>query len=83
VLLRRSVLPQVIERCEADFTAEPGRTDQDLVLSRAVKDSGLFVYLHVPALVEHPIDLPSTMEHKHTRAAGTTSGRFRRDWRRE
>jgi hypothetical protein len=82
VLLKRSALPQIISRCEAELDEQPDRTDQDLMLSRAVRDSGLFVYLHSPCLVEHPIDVPSSLGHKHTRSAGTTSGRFSSTWRR-
>lgn len=82
VLLKKKVLPQIIERCERELLEQPDRTDQDLMLSRAVRDSGLFVYLHYPSLVEHPIDVPSTLGHRHTAAAGTSSGRFKHSWRR-
>lgn len=82
VLLKRSVLPRIIERCEVELNKQPDRTDQDLMLSRAIFDSGLRIYIHYPCLVEHPIDVPSTLGHKHTRAAGTTSGKFKSSWRR-
>jgi len=82
VLLKKSALPKIIERCEAQIHSEPSRIDQDLVLSRAVRDAGLYIYLHHPSLVEHPIDVPSSLGHVHTRQAGTTSGRFSAQWRR-
>lgn len=82
VLLKKSALPKIIERCESQLRASPGRIDQDLVLSRAVRDAGLYVHLHHPSLVEHPIDEPSSLGHVHTRVAGTTSGRFSKTWRR-
>jgi hypothetical protein len=82
VVLRKQFLPAIIKRCESDFLLDPARTDQDLVLSRAVFDCGLRVYLHIPALVEHPIDVPSSLDHRHSIASGTTSGRFRANWRR-
>jgi hypothetical protein len=83
VLLKRSALPAIIKRCEAELREQPDRTDQDLMLSRAVRDSGLFVYLHnYPCLVEHPIDEPSSLDHRHTSIAGTSSGRFSSSWRR-
>lgn len=82
VLLKKSALPQIIEHCERQLAEQPDRTDQDLMLSRAVRDSGLYVYIHHPCLVEHPIDVPSTLGHRHTKIAGTSSGRFSQSWRR-
>jgi hypothetical protein len=82
VLLKKSVLPAIIERCERELDEQPDRTDQDLMLSRAIRDSGFFIYIHHPSLVEHPIDVPSTLGHRHTAIAGTSSGRFSASWRR-
>jgi hypothetical protein len=83
VLLKKSALASIIEHCRADLLAQPDRLDQDLMLSRAVRASGLFVYLHnYPCLVEHPIDAPSSLGHAHTALAGTTKGRFSSTWRR-
>lgn len=82
MFLKKSALPPIIESCEQALEKQPDRIDYDLMFTRAVRDSGLFLYIHYPSLVEHPIDVPSTLGHKHTKIASTTSGRFREAWRR-
>lgn len=81
VVFRKDRLPAIIQRCEKWFERRGGQ-EQDLALSRSVWLMEKRVYIHDPPLVEHPLDVPSAMGHQHTILFGTTSGRFKIDWRR-
>ncbi len=82
VLMKREDLKHLIPRCVRWFKANDRRLSQDIALSRAVWMSGKRIYIHDPPLVEHPIDTPSTLNHKHTVGGSTTMGNFNAEWRR-
>jgi hypothetical protein len=79
VLWRKDV-PAVRAHC-AKFYAKYGGDAQDLALSETPISLGRRLVRHAPSLVEHMIDLPSTLSHGHNIHA-TSQGSFFKDWKR-
>jgi len=79
VLFRTGDLPAVIEQ----MRSHAGLV-QDWSMSRAVFELGKRVYYAKPSLLEHNVDVPSSLEHsaKHHGIYHTSGGYFQRAWKR-
>jgi hypothetical protein len=79
VMWRRDV-PAVRKSC-AHWYEKHGGDAQDIALSVAPSSFGRSVVVHAPSLVEHMIDMGSTLRHPHSVYA-TSRGTFLREWKR-
>jgi hypothetical protein len=85
IVFPRQALPDIRDLCAQWFTRKPPHQHQylDQALSCAIIERGRQIAIHAPALVEHRIDLPSTLKHRHSvRGTATTRGAFAKQWRR-
>ena len=69
------------DACAEFYKTHPGTTAQDLALSRAQHHIGGGLVIHPPSLVEHMLDLPSSLNHPHDKYS-TSMGSFMKDWKR-
>lgn len=77
VMWRRDI-PVIRDSC-ARWYEKHGGDAQDIALSVATRALGKLLAVHAPSLVEHLLDMPSTLKHQHNRHA-TSCGAFYVDW---
>jgi hypothetical protein len=85
-LFHRKDLPSLRAGCARWFKSRPVHQHQyfDGAISHAMTERGLQIAIHGPPLVEHRIDLPSLLKHRHSaHGTATTRGAFAKHWRRE
>jgi hypothetical protein len=85
IVFRREHLIDIRDQCAAWFAQRPvvQHANLDQALSTASIARGRQIAIHAPALVEHRIDLPSTLGHRHNpRGTATTRGAFAKEWKR-
>jgi hypothetical protein len=81
VVMWRKDVPAIRKSC-ASWYEQYGGNAQDLALSVAPNSFGKSVVVHAPSLVEHMIDMGSTLHHQHNVVYATSRGTFLRDWKR-
>jgi hypothetical protein len=85
VVFKRADLPWICEGVAKWFAQRSvdHHKEMDLAISHAVTSAGKRIAIHAPSLLEHRIDLPSTLGHQHVQCQTSTSrGTFAKDWRR-
>ena len=86
IVFRRSDLFWIQAGCARWFEARSIAHHQylDTAISHAIIDGGRQIAVHAPALIEHRVDLVSSLGHRHAQMrTSTTRGAFFKDWRRE
>jgi hypothetical protein len=81
-LMYRKDITRFREGCAKWFRMTQSQ-DQDIALSDAVLKTGKLACVHAPSLLEHRVDFPSLLGHKHTgNRAAESGGAFFKTWRR-
>ncbi len=83
VLLRTRDVEWIRAGCERYFAETPGPLAQDMALSDAVFKAGKMICVHNPPLVEHRLDVPSSLGHPHNALDHSTRGLFDPAWKRK
>lgn len=84
LLFKTKDVPEIMDGARQwldEHPSQKGQPHDDLAVAHAVWRMGKRIYIHDPPLVEHRIDVPSSIGNVHTAASATTQGRFDLYWR--